>query len=53
LQAESVWHTFGAMAQAYWTVYETAIQKIIQKMREELSDSAVYEDFERLNRLKR
>jgi hypothetical protein len=49
LQAESVWHTFGAMAQAYWTVYETAIQK----MREELSDSAVYEDFERLNRLKR
>ncbi len=47
LQDESVLHSFGQMAQVYWSVLEPAIQK----MREENEDPAIYEDFERLNRL--
>ena len=47
LEAESVWHTFGIMTQAYWTLYEPAIRK----MREEQKDPAIYEEFERLNQL--
>ena len=47
LEAESVWHTFGIMTQAYWTLYERAIRKI----REEQKDPAVYEEFELLNQL--
>jgi hypothetical protein len=47
LQTETVWHTFGAMARAYWTVYEPTIQR----MREEYENPALYEDFQRLNRL--
>jgi hypothetical protein len=47
LQGESVLHSFGQMAQVYWSVLEPAIQK----MREENEDPDIYEDFERLIRL--
>ena len=47
LQAESVWHTFGVMAQAYWLLCKPAIEK----RREERADPAMYEEFEWLNRL--
>ncbi len=47
LQAESVWHTFGVMAQAYWLLCKPAIEK----RREERGDPAMYEDVERLNRV--
>ena len=47
LQAESVWHAFGAMAQAYWLLCKPAIEK----RREERGDPTMYEDFERLNHL--
>jgi hypothetical protein len=47
LQAESVWHAFGTMAQAYWLLCKPAIEK----RREERGDPTMYEDFERLNHL--
>ena len=47
LRAESVWNRFGAMAQAYWLVCKPTLQK----RREERADPAMYEEFERLNRV--
>ncbi len=47
LQAESVWHTFGVMAQTYWLLCKPAIEK----RRKERGDPAMYEDVERLNRV--
>jgi hypothetical protein len=49
LEVESVWHTFGIMTQAFWTLYEPATRRI----REEQKDPAIYEyeEIERLNQL--
>jgi hypothetical protein len=47
LQAESIYNRFSIMTRAYWLVFEPAIQK----MREELKDPCIYEDFERINRV--
>jgi hypothetical protein len=47
LQDESVWNRFGAMAQAYWLVCEPSLMK----RREERGDPAMYEEFERINRV--
>jgi hypothetical protein len=47
LQGESVWNRFGVMAQAYWLVCEPSLMK----RREERGDPAMYEEFERINRL--
>ena len=47
LQAESVWHTFGVMAQAYWLLCKPSIEQ----MREEWQQSALYEDSEYLYRV--
>ena len=47
LQAESVWNSFGAMAQAYWLLCKPAIER----RRQERGDPTMYEEFERLNRL--
>jgi hypothetical protein len=47
LRAESVWNRFGVMAQAYWLVCKPTLQK----RREERGDPAMYEEFERINRL--
>jgi hypothetical protein len=47
VQTESVWNRFGVMAQAYWLLCEPSLQK----RREERADPAMYEEFERLNRL--
>jgi hypothetical protein len=43
VQLESVWNRFGAMARAYWLLCEPNLKK--------RRDLAMYEDFERLNRL--
>ena len=47
LQAESVWNSFGAMAQAYWLLCKPAIER----RRQERGDPTMYGEFERLNRL--
>ena len=47
LQLKSAWNGFGAIAQAYWLLCESAIKK----RREERADPTMYEEFERLNRL--
>ena len=47
LQDESVWNSFGAIAQAYWLLCKPAIEK----RREERGDPTMYEEFERLNNL--
>ena len=47
LQIESVWNGFGAIAQAYWLLSKLTLEK----RREERGDPAMYEDFERLNRV--
>jgi hypothetical protein len=44
---ESVWNRFGVMAQAYWLVCKPTLKK----RREERGDPAMYEEFERVNRL--
>ena len=45
LQDESVWNSFGAIAQAYWLLCKPAIEK----RRAERGDPTMYEEFERLN----
>src|SRR5215216_5021457 len=47
LQDESVWNSFGAIAQAYWLLCKPAIEK----RRAERGDPTMYEEFERLNNL--
>jgi len=47
LQDESVWNSFGAIAQAYWLLCKPAIEK----RRTERGDPTMYEEFERLNNL--
>ena len=47
LQDESVWNRFGVMAQAYWLLCEPSLMK----RREARADPAMYEEFERINRL--
>ena len=47
LRAEPVWNRFGAMAQAYWLVCKPTLEK----RREERGDPAMYEEFERINRV--
>jgi hypothetical protein len=48
LRAESVWNRFGVIAQAYWLVCKPTLKK----RREERGDSAMYEEFERIKRLR-
>jgi hypothetical protein len=47
LSAGSVWNRFGLVARAYWSLCKPAIEK----MREEMEDPSLYEDFEYLCRL--
>jgi hypothetical protein len=47
LQDESVWNRFGVMAQAYWLVCEPSLMK----RRQERAHPAMYEEFERINRV--
>jgi hypothetical protein len=47
LQAESVWQQLGLFVQAYWLVCKPTVEKL----REEWGNPAVYEEFERLNRV--
>ena len=47
LRAETVWHQFGVRVRQYWALYQPAIEKI----REDLRDPTLLEDFERLEAL--
>ena len=45
--AETAWHRFSVDVRPYWALYQPAIEKL----REELKDPAIYEDFEQLDAL--
>ena len=47
LQADSVWNSFGVLAQAYWLMCKPSLEM----RRAERGDPAMYEEFERLARL--
>lgn len=47
VRAESVWHRFGFRLRQYWVLYRPAIEKV----REDVKDPTIFEDFERLDAL--
>ena len=47
LRAETVWHQFGVRVRQYWALYRPAIERL----REDVKDPTLLEDFERLDAL--
>jgi hypothetical protein len=47
VRAETVWHRFGWRVRQYWALYRPAIEKL----REDVEDHTLFEDFERLEAL--